>query len=72
MQILHLNSNFLYSKLYENQLNEMSSNFEHIIYNPLRNKKENKTKYKVLKPVFINKTDSILSFKRLDLSLIHI
>ena len=68
MQILHLNSNFLYSKLYENQLNEMSSNFEHIIYNPLRNKKENKTKYKVLKPVFINKTDSILSFKRLDKS----
>ncbi|PNZ24951.1 hypothetical protein CD137_11595, partial [Staphylococcus petrasii] len=65
MKILHLNSNFLFTKIYENQINSMSPDFEHIVYNPLRKNVDNHTNINVLKPVNLNKIDSILSLKRL-------
>ncbi|MCG1265168.1 glycosyltransferase family 4 protein [Staphylococcus epidermidis] len=68
MKILHLNSNFLFTKIYENQINSMPKTFEHIIYNPLKSEVKNKTDMFVLNPVNLNKFDSILSLKRLSKS----
>lgn len=71
MKILHLNSNFLYTRIYENLLDNMDENFEHIIFNP--RKKENnivvKSKYQVYDPEIINKFDSYLTFHRRNKSL---
>ncbi|WP_204194269.1 glycosyltransferase family 4 protein [Staphylococcus sp. GDY8P47P] len=68
MKVLHLNSNFLFTKIYENQIKSMPSYFEHIIYNPLKNEVENNSDITVLKPKNLSKLDSILSFKRLSKS----
>ena len=68
MRILHINSNFLYSKIYYNQLENMSKEFNHTIFNPI--KKNNKTKvyskYNVFKPMIITKLDSLLTYNRLN------
>lgn len=68
MKILHLNSNFLFTKIYENQIKSMPSDFDHIIYNPLKKSVKNHTNLKVLNPVNLDKLDSILSLKRLSKS----
>lgn len=67
MKVLHLNSNFVHSKLYENQLNNMSSDFENIIYNPIKQNvkiKEDNIQYALYIPKNLNKLDSLLSFRR--------
>lgn len=66
MKILHLNSNFLYTRIYENLLDNMGGNFEHIIFNPRKigNKVVVKSKYQVYDPEIINKIDSYLTFHR--------
>ncbi|WP_394856198.1 glycosyltransferase family 4 protein [Staphylococcus borealis] len=69
MKILHLNSNFLFSKLYENQINNMSDEFEQIVYNPLRKQVEYNGDIKVYSPVNLSRLDSFLSFKRRNKSL---
>lgn len=68
MKVLHLNSNFLFTKIYENQINSMPAHFDHIIYNPLRNEVENESDLNVLNPKNLSKLDSILSLKRLSKS----
>lgn len=67
MKILHLNSNFLYSNLYQNQLNNMSHTFQHVIYNPIKksNKSIVRSNYKIYDPLIINRLDSVLTINRL-------
>lgn len=71
MKILHLNSNFLYTRIYENLLDNMDDKFEHIIFNPIKKGKNAvlESKYQVYDPEIINKLDSYLSLHRRNKSL---
>lgn len=66
MEILHINSNFIYTKIYENLLDHLDSEFNNTIYMP---RKENDfkfhSKYKIIKPEIINRSDSIFTKHRL-------
>lgn len=66
MKILHLNSNFVFTKIYQNQLDNMSNDFEHVIYNPIRKNVniETHSKYELHIPKNIKNSDSIFSLRR--------
>lgn len=66
MKILHLNSNFLYTYIYENLLDEIDQDIKHIIYSPQKknNNKVVDSKYKVLEPEIISNLDSFFTFYR--------
>lgn len=66
MRVLHFNSNFLYTRIYENLLDNIDEEIEHIIYVPQKrsNKKVVESKYKVLQPEIISSFDSYLTFHR--------
>ncbi|MHD0382988.1 glycosyltransferase family 4 protein [Staphylococcus simulans] len=71
MKVLHLNSNFIFTKIYQNQLESMADDFEHVIYNPIKKKVkfDANYKYELYAPRIINKTDSFLSLNRKNKSL---
>ena len=72
LKILHLNSNFLFTKIYENQINSMSNEFKHVIYNPLKSHIDNNSGLDVLHPENLNKFDSLLTLRRLSKSFRYI
>lgn len=74
MKVLHINSNFLYTAIYENLLDNLNDNIENMIFNPVKEKNNQKveTKYEIYKPNNIKKTDSIFTFSRMKRSLKYI
>src|SRR5699024_3352518 len=59
-------SNFLYTYIYENLLDEIDQDIKHIIYSPQKknNNKVVDSKYKVLEPEIISNLDSFFTFYR--------
>lgn len=74
MKVLHINSNFLYTAIYENLLDNLNNDVENVIFNPVKEKNNPKvdTKYEIYKPSNIKKTDSIFTFSRMKRSLKYI
>lgn len=65
MCILHINSNYLFTKIYENQLDYMNQEFQNLIFSPLRvNLNEINSKYQIYAPKIITKKDSVFSMLR--------
>ncbi|WP_412520302.1 glycosyltransferase family 4 protein [Staphylococcus simulans] len=71
MKILHLNSNFIFTQIYRNQIENMSNDFEHVIYNPVKKsvKFNSDYKYELHAPQIIKKSDSLFSLNRKNKSL---
>ncbi|MDW4440328.1 glycosyltransferase family 4 protein [Staphylococcus saprophyticus] len=74
MKVLHINSNFLYTDIYENLLDNLNDDVENVIFNPVKEKNIPKvdTKYEIYKPSNIKKSDSIFTFSRMKRSLKYI
>lgn len=65
MCILHINSNYLFTKIYENQLDNMNKEFQNLIFSPLRvNLNQINSKYQIYAPKIITKKDSVFSILR--------
>lgn len=66
MKVLHINSNYIYSRLYENLLDNVDKSIDHVIYCPRKeDKTETESKYRVIQPKIVRRTDSLFTRIRL-------
>ena len=74
MKILHINSNYLYTSIYENLLDNLDHDIENIIFNPVKKKNIEKinSKYEIFKPNNIKKADSLFTLSRMRRNLYYI
>lgn len=67
MEILHLNSNYIFTEIYKNAINNMDSDFVHYIFNPLYNEVDfdnNIENIEIYAPVILTKYDRIFNRNR--------
>lgn len=75
MNILHLNSNYLFTKIYANAIKNMDSELNHYIFNPLYrniNYKNNMNNVNIYAPVILKKSDRLLTRYRLNKAIKYI
>ena len=74
MKILHINSNYLYTSIYENLLDNLDYDIENIIFNPVKKKNIEKinSKYEIFKPNNIKKADSLFTISRMRRNLKYV